>query len=234
MAAVPFNGNCPRLAPKEAKYSIRWRQGQQVVSLVYRLSRSEVEILSTDRHDELILMVNTIKEEFANATGGAFYINEWHQVIVPVSGRHEYYYAGEYHNLLEFEFEGRTLSGKPVGWDNQPLRPGELWGGPHPGIPYKLRAGGRDIYYELQVTPTRIRTISLSEHVGKEAAQQMAARIRAVKSDLGGRFYVNEWRAIFAPLAEENLIKYVYVGQLEEGDPWFAKPVIEYPSREGR
>lgn len=227
MRARPFTGNCPRLAQKEAKYSVRWRQGRQVVSLVYRLSQSEVEILSTDRHEELIRMVNAVKEEFADATGGAFYINEWHQVIVPVTGRHEYYCAGEYHKPLEFEFEGKMLSGRPLGRDNRPLQPGGLWEGPHPGIPYKLKAGGRDIYYEFQVTPTRIRIVSLSECVGKDAAFHMAARIRAIKSDLGGRFYVNEWRAIFAPVSEQDSIKYVYVGQLEEDDPWFPKPVIE-------
>lgn len=229
MDLIVFTGNCPRLAQKEAKYSIRWRQGQLVVSLVYRLNRSEKEILSTDRHDELIRMVNAIKERFADATGGAFYINEWHQVIVPVIGRHEYYYAGEYHRPLEFDFDGRTLSGRPVGRDNQPLKPGDLWEGPHPGIPYKLKAGGRDIYYELQVTPTRIRTVYLSDVAGKEGAQRMAGKVRAVKSDLGGRFYVNEWRAMFAPVAEGDDIKYVYVGQLEDGDPWFPKPLIEIP-----
>jgi hypothetical protein len=33
-----FPGNCPRLAPKDAKYAIRWRQGELVVSLIYRLA----------------------------------------------------------------------------------------------------------------------------------------------------------------------------------------------------
>jgi hypothetical protein len=227
MKPIVFPGNCPRLAPREAKYSVRWRDGRQVVALMYRVNQAEYEILSTDRHPELIRMVNTVKEHFADNSGGAFYINEWRQVLVPVIGQRDYYYAGEYMGNLEFDFEGKKLSGRPVSLDGVPLKPGDRWDGPHPGIPYKLMAGGRDIYFEVEVSSTRIRTVRLSEFVGPEAAKEMASRVRAIRDERGGRFYVNEWRAMFTPVSSEGSISYIYIGQLDEGAPWFAKPVLQ-------
>ncbi|WP_075164973.1 hypothetical protein [Chthonomonas calidirosea] len=58
------------------------------------------------------------------------------------------YLAGEYDRPLEFEFEGKKLTGDAVDLEGRRLEPGDEWEGPHPGIPYRLAAGGRDIYYE--------------------------------------------------------------------------------------
>lgn len=222
-----FVGNCPRLVPKDAKYSIRWDGGEQVVSLIFRLGNAERVYLATNKHPKLVKMVNAVKEEYSQATGGVFYINEWRQVIVPVSGDIDYYYAGEYHEDLEFDFEGRTLSGRPVDLAGRPLKPGDEWHGPHPGILYKLRAGGRDISYERRLSPNRVREVSLSEFVGGEAAARMASKIRAHRDERGGRFYVNEWRAMFTPVSGQGTLRYIYIGQLEDSDPWFPKPDVE-------
>jgi len=221
-----FPGNCPRLAPKDAKYSIRWDGGEQVVSLIFRIGRTERVYLATSKHRKLVKMVNAVKEEYSEATGGVFYINEWRQVIVPVTGEIDYYYAGEYDGGLEFDCDGRTLSGRPNDLDGKPLKPGDEWQGPHPGILYKLRAGGRDISYELRITPNRTREICLADAVGRKAAAEMARKIRAQRDDRGGRFYVNEWRAMFTPVSEEGGLRYVYIGQLEDSDPWFPKPEV--------
>ncbi len=221
-----FPGNCPRLAPKDAKYSIRWHRGEQVVSLVYRIGKAERVYLSTAEHRRLVEMVNAVKEEYSETLGGVFYINEWHQVIVPVAGEIDYFYAGEYDGSLEFDLDGHVLSGRPVGRDGQRLSPGDEWYGPHPGIPYKLRAGGKDISYEVRLSANRTREICLSDIVGREGAAQMAGRIREYKGYLGGRFYVNEWRAMFAPMVARDELRYIYLGQLEDSDPWFPKPEV--------
>ena len=221
-----FPGNCPRLAPKDAKYSIRWDQGERVVSLIFRLGKMERVYLATKEHGKLVKMVNAVKEEYAEASGGVFYINEWRQVIVPVTGEIDYYYAGEYDNNLEFDCDGQVLSGRPRNFEGKALRPGDEWQGPHPGILYKLRAGGRDISYELRIGPNRTREVSLADAVGRQAAAQMAGKIRAQRDERGGRFYVNEWRAMFTPTSEEGMLRYVYIGQLEDSDPWFSKPAV--------
>lgn len=223
---VKFIGNCPRLAPRDAKYAIRWRQGELVVSLIYRLGATERVYLSTDAHPELVQMVNAVKQAATGESGGVFYINEWRQVIVPVRGDLDYYYAGEYYGDLEFEFDGRTLSGRPVDKAGNALKPGDLWEGPHPGIPYKLRAGGRDIAYEIRIGPDRIREVRLSVEVGAEAAAAAVQKVRAIRGELGGRFYVNEWRAMFTPVTKADDLQYIYAGQLEESDPWFPKPQL--------
>lgn len=229
MRLVKYTGNCPRLAPRDAKYAVRWHEGSFAVSLIYRLGPTERVYLATEGHDELVRRVNEVKEALTDRPGGVFYINEWRQVIVPVAGEEDYYYVGEYHENLEFDFDGKILSGRPVGPDGQPLKTGDTWWGPHPGIPYKLRAGVRDIAYELRIGLNRIREVRLSEIVGAEAAARTAQKIRLVRDEAGGRFYVNEWRAIFTPVTKKGEIRYVYVGQLEESDPWFPKPQIEEP-----
>lgn len=229
MTYCKYTGNCPRLAPRDAKYAVRWHGGSFAVSLIYRLGPTERVYLATTSHDDLVRRVNAVKEALAGRPGGVFYINEWRQVIVPVAGDTDYYYVGEYHENLEFDFDGKILSGRPVGPDGQKLQPGETWWGPHPGIPYKLRAGVRDIAYELQIGPNRIREVRLSEIVGADAAARTADKIRRVRDERGGRFYVNEWRAIFTPITHRGEIRYVYIGQLEDSDPWFPKPEMQLP-----
>ena len=221
-----FPGNCPRLAPKDAKYSIRWDQGEQVVSLIYRVGKTERVYLATKDHRKLVKMVNAVKDEIADASGGVFYINEWRQIIVPVTGEIDYYYAGEYEGNLEFDFDGQILSGRPRGLDGKPLSPGDEWQGPHPGILYKLRAGGRDVSYEVRIGLNRTKEIRLSDVRDRQAAAQIARKVREQRDERGGRFYVNEWRAMFTPVSEDGVLRYVYIGQLEESDPWFPKPQV--------
>jgi len=231
MSFSKFTGNCPRVVSKDAKYSVRWDKGKQVVSLIYRIGQRERVFLATTEHEPLVRMVNAVKEDLQFQTGGVFYINEWRQVIVPVTDEVrrevEYYYAGEYHGNLEFDFDGKRLSGLPVSVDGQALQPGQEWEGPHAGIPYKLRAGGRDIAYERRTAPNRLLEVRLSDHVGTQEAAHMARKIREQRDERGGRFYVNEHRVIFTPVSEQDSLHYIYVGQLEDSDPWFPKPVVE-------
>jgi hypothetical protein len=75
-------------------------------------------------------MVNEVKTTHGMGPGGNFYINEYHQIIVPVAGRTgEYYLAGEYREPLRFEFEGRVISGEPIDLEQRPLSIGSVWVG---------------------------------------------------------------------------------------------------------
>ena len=87
---------------------------------------------------------------------------------------------------------------------------------------YVLRAGGRDVKYELR-SGTRITEIRLSDEVGDQAANATAARIRAVKGSSGGRFYINERCELFAPVSTNDYAHFVYIGHLEDS-PWFDPP----------
>jgi len=68
------------------------------------------------------------------------------------------------------------------------------------------------------------REVTLGQAVGSTRALETAKRIRGLKGYSGGRFYINEWRAMFAPVKELGEYKYVYLGQLTEDLPWFPKP----------
>jgi hypothetical protein len=65
--------------------------------------------------------------------------------------------------------------------------------------------------------------VKLSKVIGPDAARAVATEIRSVKGFAGGRFYVNEFRTVFAPIQEEREWRYVYVGQLDLA-AWFPEP----------
>ena len=54
----------------------------------------------------------------------------------------------------------------------------------------------------------------------------IAAMMRAHKGYSGGRFYVNEFRAIFAPIQEGYEWQYIYVGELDLAK-WFPMPTVD-------
>lgn len=223
-----FTGNCPNNVSRDAKYSVRTRDGQLVVGLLYRSADDEEWHAATDEHPDLIEMVNAVKITMGDSANGPFYINEYGQVIVPVGPQAEYYLAGEFEGLLRFEFEGHTLSGEGKGLDGLDLRPGDIWTGPHPGIPYVLTAEGRDIYYRSHPRLHVTKKVRLSKLVGVSAAADVSGRIQQVKGWGGGRFYVNEWREIFAPVGRAGGLAYVYVGSLDLDDldqAWFPQPM---------
>jgi hypothetical protein len=216
-----FGGNCPKNVSRDAKYSVRTRRGEVVVGLLYRSTDDETWHASTEEHPDLIEMVNEVKTSMGEAANGPFYINEYGQVIVPAGPEAQYYLAGEYEACIRFEFEGNILSGEGVDLDGRPLKPGDTWTGPHPGIPYVLAAGADDIYYTSVPRLDVTKKVKLSKAIGPGEARDVAARLRVVKGISGGRFYVNEWREIFAPISTRDALTYIYVGHLELDEPWF-------------
>jgi hypothetical protein len=220
-----FEGNCPKSVSRDAKYAIRSIGSRTVVAVTYRTSVGEEWLASTTEHPELVKIVNSIKTGVGSALNGPFYINEHSQVIVPVGDQAEYYVADDIYGLpLQFKFEGNILSGQGVDLSGRPIEPGDLWMGPHPGIPYVLRAGADDIYYDSSPRPFVKRRSLLSDHVGGTSAAKMAKRVSGVKGWQGGRFYINEWQEMFAPVSEQMNLEYRYIGHLEENDPWFPCP----------
>jgi len=221
-----YTGNCPKNVSRDAKYAVRSSPSGSVVGLIYRTADGEQWHPTTEDHPELVDMVNVVKTVVGGVPHGPFYINEYGQVIVPAGPDARYYLAGEYEGLVEFEFEGNVLSGRGVDLDGKRFEPGDEWTGPHPGIPYVLEPGGADIRYESHPRDRVTKKIRLSAHVGGVSAREVAQRVHAVKGWQGGRFYINEWCEIFAPVGGSGRLTYVYVGHLDLlEEPWFPKPV---------
>lgn len=215
MTLEMFAGNPPSNVSTDAKYRVT-ADGQ--VRLVYRIDARTRELLTTSAHPKLVRIVNEAKRELHGAEAGIFYINEYSDVLVP-DGAGAAYWAGSYDGTLEFAFEDGVLGPKaPKG-----LLPGANWDGPHPGVAYVLRAGGADIRYERHLSATRTQEVRLSDEVGASQARETAARIATWKGHQGGRFYINERRELFGPVAANDYARFVYFGSLDDS-PWFDAP----------
>ena len=68
------------------------------------------------------------------------------------------------------------------------------------------------------------RKVRLSETVGESRARDVAAQVYAVK-EASGRFYVNEFRQIFAPIGKDLPVRHRYVGLLDIEAGWFPMSV---------
>lgn len=245
MTSALYRGPWPQNVSKLAKYAVRFVDGEWKVTVLYDVGDG-LKFLAVDGGGATIAkLVNAAKVAARDQPGGAFYVNEYRHIIVPVAAPPEsgvnsaYYYAGRLETDLSFEFEGERLHTKPVDRHGNPLQRGAKWVGPRPGIPYKLAAGGDDIYYETPaltdtdppaIRPNMTRKVMLSKVLANARAAAEAARtIEAVRSRAGGRFYVNEHGAIFTPVSgNEGGIEYVFCGTI---DPmrWFPEPKVPQP-----
>jgi len=235
-----YRGLWPQNVNKLAKYTVSLEGSQWRVTVGYDVGDG-LRFLAVEGGDTgLATLVNDVKKAVANQPGGAFYINEFRHVLVPVKAgtSSEYYYAGRAEEDFVFDFEGKPLTTRPVNADGHALRPGEKWYGPRPGIPYVLAAGGNDIYYETpaltDTTPPTVRTnmtrrVQLSKVVGDRGAVSRATKpIADLRGHQGGRFYVNEHGAIFTPVSagDGNGLDFVYCGQIDRS-AWFPEPSID-------
>lgn len=238
-----YRGVWPQNVSKMAKYAVRMAGGRWKVSVLVEVE-TDLRYLAVDgERKELIERVNRVKQATSGQPGGAFYVNEYRHVIVPVNaGAHErggslYYYAGKLDDDFRFQFEDAWITSAAMDANGRKLEVGAPWRGPRPGIPYVLKAGAQDAYYEARVLtdaeppairPGLTRQVLLSrvlEDPGRAAAA--VAGVREIKGHLGGRFYVNEVGAMFAPIdgKDDNGIDYVYCGQIDLGT-WFPKPPV--------
>jgi hypothetical protein len=186
------------------------------VQLQYVLNNTEYALLTTREHTELVEIVNRTKEAVNGSAGGAFYLNEYGHVVVPSTDA-DYFFGGTYDEQLEFDFDGETISGRPA----TGVAPGDVWTGPHVGIPYTLNANASDIRYEATFGST-VERRELSGAVGSDQASRLASRLGGYKPS-GGRIYINECREFFAPVEGVDGWCYVYLGPLAD-DAWFPPP----------
>jgi hypothetical protein len=221
---IKFPGNCPKNVSKDAKYRVRTREGKIGVELQYEADETEKWCLTTHEHPDLIDMVTDVKTTHGTNGRGAFYINEYQHVLVPIAETGVYYYAGRYDKPLRFYFEGKCISGEPVDFNGNPMNLGDRWIGPHAGIPYILSANGNDIYYRTEPRPRVTKDILLSSKRGKTVAAQIARMLSVLKGPGGGRFYVNEFGAVFSPVTGEEGLNYVYFGKIDMNS-WFPDPL---------
>ena len=228
----------PRNTNRTAKYSVRQVDGEWKVTVLYDLG-SGMRYLAVENADTSIPdRVNFIKNKLGQKDGGVFYINEYQHLIVPVKQMEmSYYYFGGIVSEIdfEFEFEGDTLTSRPVDLDGNQLEKGQDWIGPRPGIPYVLNADTSDIYFKrpalavkppIKVIPGVTQKVLLSKVCGnKGAIEDNLGIVRDMKGIKGGRFYVNEHYAIFAPKIHdaEDGLNYIYCGQINM-DGWFPEP----------
>ena len=217
MTLLPYPGPVPMNVAKDAKYSVVHAADGMHIQLRFTLNRKEQAILTTDRHEELVEMVNAVKQADGSAPGGVFYINEYFDVLV--KAQDQCFYAGSYEQVLEFDFDGQIISPmRPPG-----VEPGDAWPGPHVGILYKINATCSDIFYESKEGKIT-RRVELSEFEDAADVKRLAGRLAAHKGDGGGRIYINECGEFFAPpRAGES--GHTYLGALDE-DAWFPAPDV--------
>lgn len=221
---IPFGGNANTSVVKQGKYRVVRHNDGFAVEVVIETADSIKSYPTSREHPQLVEMVNKVKLTPNGREGGPFYINEWQQVIVPVGNPVKYYYAGDYPHHIVLALDGLEFSGRPHDDTGNLLRPGDPWvGRPRPGIGYVLKAGGADVEYTIELGPGRERAVRLSKEVGEAQARQTARKISAIKGNSGGRFYINEYRALFGPQQKEDGFQYVFIGLLTDQDAWFPK-----------
>ena len=223
---VSYRGNCPRTVSSVGKYHLRRESNRWRIQLDH-ISDGDMIRSSAVGHRPLIDMIIAGRRQAGGGSpGGAFYINEYSQVLLPGRSGGSYSQVGEYSPLIEFEIEGKIISSAGVGSPPRLPRVGDPWRGPRHGIPYTLRnvSGHLDIQYESHLTGGDIEVIRLSDYCNSARCIQLGESIRATKGNTG-RFYVNEQRQMFAPRqSDEEEWDMVYVGELDITSGWFPKP----------
>ena len=212
-----YTGYSPTRVTKDAKYTVT---AYGDVRLEYQESSRIRMMLTTSDHPDLVEMVNAIKNEInPGRDGGAFYINEFHHVLVPDGQGGKCYYAGNYTRDLEFGDDQLLVTARAPA----SLRPGDDWPGPHVGIPYVLNAGATDIRFENLIDERRWETILLTDFHDPVAVRLLTRRLADVKGTSGGRFFINERGEFFAPVGVAGSWTYKYIGPIGD-DVWFHAP----------
>jgi mRNA-degrading endonuclease RelE of RelBE toxin-antitoxin system len=211
----PYPGNTQKGIAKDTSYSVKLNGS---VQLLYYVGASELALLTTDEHPELVALVNEAKRiGLASQGGGRFIINEYRHVLVPTPAG--VLFAGAYTRDLEFVFEGTLVS--PVAPPG--IRPGDVWPGPHVGVRYTLAVGATDVRFEAETTRGTFKRVSLTDHHSATEVSGLLQMARAVKAN-GGAVYVNEAREMFAPVDDGKGYQRRYIGHIGR-KPWFPVPV---------
>lgn len=236
-----YRGVWPQNVSKLAKYAVRFLDGAWKVTVLYEAGEGLRYLAVEGGGTVLAERVNALKTMLRSEPGGTFYLNEYGHVLVPVKSEStsgmgsQYYCAGKFDGDFRFEFEGQPLTTKPIHPNGKPLKAGERWVGPRPGIPYVLAAGAGDIYYKTPaltdtdppaIRPMTTRKVKLSKVLSDKSSLARAVKpIANIRGHQGGRFYVNEYGVIFTPVeaGDGNGINYTYCGTIDRA-AWFPEP----------
>jgi hypothetical protein len=239
-----YRGVWPQNVSRLAKYAVRFLDGTWQITVLYEVEAGLRYLAVEGGGANLTERINAVKTALRDEPGGAFYVNEYRHVLVPVAAPStsgalsHYYYAGRLQEDFSFEFEGQPLRTKAVRLNGTPMNAGERWVGPRPGIPYVLAAGGGDIYYETPALtdedPPRVRAsvtrrVALSRLLRDKVLVGRAVQpIAEIRGHQGGRFYVNEHGATFTPVGagDGNGMEYIYCGQID-WSAWFPEPTVD-------
>lgn len=224
---MTFSGNCPRTVSTLGKYHLRRVQGRWRVQLDYVVEGDVIRSNALGHQTLIDLIIRGRRQSGGGASGGAFYINEYGQVLLPGRQGSPYSVAGEYHDLLEFNVEGVIISACGVGRPPRLPLAGDPWPGPRHGIPYGLRymSGTWDIDYWRQLANGDMEVVRLSSYCTPQRVNELGRLIRSVKNH-AGRFYLNEQRQMFGPRrTDDEGWEMVYVGELDLTAGWFPKPL---------
>lgn len=157
----------------------------------------------------MVEAINEAKSEKTGSRGGAFHINEYGQVLVPIAHGQEKYLVGELSEHPEFVDPRSGLHfnlAAPRGG-----KAGEAWDLPYVGMPLKFNAGG-------QVSRERIIGDILERESPLRHDSSLATKLTQVRST-GGRMIVNLHGVVLTKLDGE---KPVLVGEIDP-NKWFTK-----------
>ena len=158
-----------------------------------------------------------VKERQTGQGGGGFQINEFGQVIVPVSSSPNRYLVGEVQGQLVLQ----NPFGAPTAlklWDGQGLVPGSPWRRPYIGIEYHLSRWG-ELYF------WRKGTTAESKEVPPRQDKDLIQRIRSVRSWGPVKIRVNEYGIVLTKAqinGSADPWQPVYVGRISP-QQWFSK-----------
>jgi hypothetical protein len=179
-----------------------------------------------DPHEELVTLVNLLKEQMNCAPGGGFSINEHSQVIARMSAppgdqKQAIHVIGVSQGSVEtYDIPIRFMQGS-LDPTSQPLE-GDAWPGPLCGMSYTFAAPGNGQRYEEIWTEHNDQVCLLSKDVGispyPPSTGALADFLTALRRRLpqGGRFRVNEHGRAFTSNGS------VYVGRIPLQD-WFRR-----------
>jgi len=210
--AIEWFGRYRRI---EGKQSVFHARVDDTVDILWRDGPNEL-ICTAEMTPDLVKLaraVNRVKRRHTGRAGGAFIINEFGQVVVPVADFSEdRYYVGD--------CSGAPVFVDPRGFrfgldDDRRLLPGDLWDRPYVGVPYNLSAPGQ-IYF-----PMRWGDDTEYTNPPQQDATLISA-LRHVRFGEPARFIVNPHGIVLTKANQGGIWQPIYVGRLNY-QLWFAK-----------
>lgn len=219
-----WKGRYDRIMGNRSVFHIRWdSQKQRWWPMVEWYAGGEVRscwFVEGDGAATLAQSVNQIKSIFTGAEGGAFLINEWGQVLVPVDDdESSRILLGEVTGRIDFESPlnpGETIDLS----DDLGLRCGDAWNKPYVGVPYHLSA--RDKIYFRNLTRSGDDICHLESQDSR-----LVRLLRSVRRYGPVRFIVTPGGLVLTKRPataseDEDLWEPVYVGRIDF-TKWFHK-----------